>query len=93
MIFNLTTNQLFKVKDHSLAICSFKNDGPVIGETELSTFSPFNGNYKCVSNANSNTYQIGMDSQGRNKLTNLKCDENGMSYFSISEIEVWEVIF
>jgi hypothetical protein len=92
MIFNLTTKQLFKVKDHSLAIWPFKNDGPVFGEAGLSTFSPFNGSNKCVSNANSNTYQIGIDSQGRNKLTNLKCNEFGMSFFSISEIEVWEII-
>jgi hypothetical protein len=93
MIFNLTTKQLFKVKNHSLAIYCYKNDGPVFGEAELTTFSPFNGNYKCVSNANSNTYQIGMDSQGRNKLTNLKCNKKGMSEFSISEIEVWEIMY
>jgi len=43
----------------------------VFGEFELYTLSPFNGNSRGVSEANKSSYEIGIDSEGRNKLTNL----------------------
>jgi hypothetical protein len=37
-----------------------------------------------------------MDSEGRNMLTDLKCKKingNEVSEFSVSELEVWEIVF
>ena len=49
---------------------------------------PFNGEGKCISNANGQSYAIPMDEAGNNMLTNKK---DGI--FTITEIEVWKVKF
>jgi hypothetical protein len=58
---------------------------------------PFNEDKNCWSHANEGVYHIGIDSEGRNKLTNLKCEKNDLgseiSEFSISELEVWAIVF
>lgn len=56
--------------------------------TELSANDePFNGDNKCHSDGNRPGYQIDIDADGNNMLTNQK---NGD--FTITELEVWEVI-
>ena len=92
MLFNLTTRKFFKCINHEIAIYCCKDRGPVFGSAELFASEPFNGNNKCYSNANNLGYKIEEDNEGINTLTSLKC-EYGWSYFSISELEVWEVIF
>ncbi len=54
---------------------------------ELGVEEPFNGENKCRSSANKDGYRIG-EQDGINMLTNLKD-----GYFTITEIEVWEVEF
>ncbi len=57
---------------------------------------PFNGEGKSFSVANLKGYNIPMDNKYKNMLTSLKCEVNilcAICYFTISEIEVWEVIF
>ena len=94
MLFNLTTRKLFKCIKHDIAIKCDKDWGPVFGQGELRADEPFNGNNKCFSNANNSGYKIEKDSQGISMLTNLKCNWYGLiSDFTISELEVWEVIF
>jgi hypothetical protein len=95
MLFNLTTRQLFKSQDHSKAFKYYKSDGPQFGIAELHATEPFNGNNKCRSLVNEPGYKIEMDSEMISKLTNLKCTSIGYttSYFTITEFEVWEVIF
>ncbi len=63
--------------------------GPVFngGFTELGVYSPFNEEGKCFSSANQAGYKISVDQNGNNMLTNKKDRE----YFTITEIEVWEV--
>jgi hypothetical protein len=58
---------------------------------------PFNGHNYCYSSVNLSSYSIGMDSEMKSKLTNLECvktvKEILTSFFTISELEVWQVIF
>jgi hypothetical protein len=74
----------------------------VFGDSELGAREPFNHYDNCYSFANNNGYRIKMNYSKKNKLTNLKCDpldsddddpEWYSSNFTISELEVWEVIF
>jgi hypothetical protein len=59
------------------------------GESDLSAFyEPFNGDRNCRSYANKPGYRIPVDEDGRNMLTNKED-----SSFTISELEVWEVVF
>ena len=49
-----------------------------------------------MSKINNPVYIIGMDSESKNMLTNLKCENIGdktFCKFTISELEVWEIIF
>ena len=60
------------------------------------TSEPFNEINNCWSFPNKSGYRITIDSESKSNLTNLKCDGcDGvlMSLFTISELEVWEVIF
>ena len=95
MLFNLTTRKLFECKKHEWAIkCG--NYGPFFGNYELVASEPFNGTNKCWSLANQDVYRIGIDSQSRSMLTNLKCEKKygfDECRFTISELEVWEIIF
>ena len=97
MLFNLTTHQLFKSQDHSQAILCYKGCGIEFGNSELGANETFDGNNKCYSYANFPGYRIEIDSKKINKLTNLKCIAGILnkwkSDFTISELEVWEVIF
>jgi hypothetical protein len=89
----MTTQQLFKSQDHSVAFRCAKGYGPVFGNGELYAYEPFNGNNKCYSCANRDGYRIEMDSEWVNKLTNLKCGHGYFCPFTISELEIWEVTF
>ena len=87
---------MFKCKDHSKAIKCGKDWGPKFGISELQAFEPFNGDNKCMSLANKDGYQIPLDSESNSMLTNLKCEykfEDFLCSFTVSELEVWEVIF
>jgi hypothetical protein len=56
----------------------------------------FNEEKNCYSFVNCEGYRIPIDFEGKSMLTNLKCEDKFGSYvseFTISEIEVWEVIF
>ena len=105
MVFNLTTRKLFKCQDHEHAIYCAGVLGPQFADS-LSAFGPFNEDNAGESYVNQLQYPIETDSNNRNKLTNLICTE-GRAYgpsedqvtreyhskFTISELEVWEVIF
>jgi hypothetical protein len=93
MLFNLTTRKLFKCIEHGHAIYCKNDYGPAFGNGELYASEPFNGNNKCWSYGNGPGYKIEKDSQGISMMTNLKCDGFSTSYFTISELEVWEIIF
>ena len=96
MLFNLTTRNAFKLQDHTKAIYCGKDWGPNFGNGELYAADPFNGNNKCGSFVNSDGYRIKMDSESKSNLTKLKCVQfrgDYISEFTISELEVWEVIF
>ncbi len=70
--------------------------GPRFGYSELTASESFNRDKGCRANANLSGYHIGMNSEGRNMLTNLKCEKKKLlmqTNFTISEIEVWEIIF
>jgi hypothetical protein len=95
MLFNLTTRQLFKSQDRYKAISYDNRCGPEFGSAELTATEPFNGNNKCWAHINGAGYKIEMDSEKISKLTNLKFKYIGVytSNFTITELEVWEVIF
>jgi hypothetical protein len=97
MLFNLTTQQLFKCIKHHWAIRFYKDYGPWFGNSELlALLQPFNRDNACLSSANRDGYQIEMDNEKINKLTNLKCEsefEFDRCDFTISELEVWEIIY
>jgi hypothetical protein len=79
-----------------MAIVCGKDNGPYFGNGELAAEEPFNGDNKCYSYANRGGYNIGKDRESRSMLTNLKCEWQFIGYesrFTISELEVWEVIF
>ncbi len=72
--------------------------GPSFGMKEFLVLEPFNGELSGCLKVSGFTYSISIDSEGRNKLTDLQCEtnENGLkefSRFTISEFEVWEIIF
>ena len=95
MLFNLTTRCTFKSQKHDEAIHCYKDSGPYFGLGELITDDlPVDEDNNCCSNVNEAGYRIGKDSKGRNMLTNLVC-EYGYCYseFTISELEVWEIVF
>jgi hypothetical protein len=97
MLFNLTTRKLFKCSKPECAIRCRKDRGPQFGVSELlALYEPFNGKNACWSNANKDSYRIGLDSESRSMLTNLRCEYSAGSdrcEFTISELEVWEVVF
>jgi hypothetical protein len=85
-------------KGKGKGIRCWKYRGPEFGNGELeATNEPFNGNRACQSWSwnSGGTYNIGVDSQGRNMLTNqLSEDGRGgdkVCYFKISKLEVWKV--
>jgi hypothetical protein len=58
--------------------------GPYFGYDELLACAPFNGKEKCNSYPNSAAFNIPVDAEGINMLTNQKNNR-----FTISELEVW----
>jgi hypothetical protein len=92
MLFNLTSKNHFPNKKTGKEIRLDCDNGPCFSGGdywELSTFGePFNGDGKCVSCANEPGYGIPVDGAGINQLTKKKG-----ARFTISEIEVWEVIY
>ncbi len=96
MLFNLSTRNIFKPRDETIAIQCGKDRGPCFGIYELLSSEPFNGNKKCSSYVNSDGYYITMDSEFKSNLTNVECQYGLSKYnseFTISELEVWEIIF
>jgi hypothetical protein len=69
------------------AICNYYEHGPYFGDLELAANSePFNESLNCTSMEKVNIYRI--DKIGRNNaLTN-----KDSCAFTITELEVWEVI-
>jgi hypothetical protein len=85
-------------KGESRGISCRKYRGPSFGICELEAYSePFNDKDACNSWSwgHGGTYNIGVDSQGRNMLTNKLSEDEGYGnkpcWFTISELEVWEV--
>ena len=93
VLFNLTTRIAFKVRDHFQAIRCEKYCGPHFGDGELCADEPYNGNNSGKSFVNEACYSITMDSESKNNLTNLYGFGVRSCYFTINELEVWEVIF
>ena len=87
MVFNLSCERYFLNKEVGKEIWIRRDNGPVFGRAELGAWKePFNAKKSCWSNANHASYQIPIDKDGKNMLTNL---EDG--FFTITEMEVWEV--
>ena len=91
VIFNLTNFQKYKSQSGKNAIFCRRDKGPCFGDTQMgfdlgAETTPLNLN--CISKSRESPYLIQEDSDGRNLLTNL-IDKNN---FTISELEVWEVI-
>ncbi len=85
-------------KGKSYSIVCRKDKGPTFAIGELEAWNqPFNGKDACRSWFwdDGNIYNIGVDSQGRNMLTNQPSyDANFgglLCQFTISELEVWKV--
>lgn len=97
MLFNLTTRKLFKCIQKSLAIKYFNTFGPKFGDSELGIRCTFDGEMNnCYSVANRGGFMIEINYEGKNMLTNLKCEDNilgKISRFTVSELEEWEIIF
>lgn len=91
MLFNLSSRNCFpSIKGNQIEIKCRSDHGPYFssgsgGELTASD-EPFNEYEKCCSLANKPGYHIPIDDLGNNMLTNKK---NG--YFTITELEVWEV--
>jgi hypothetical protein len=88
-LFNLSSSRQFtntgKGGIYCLSGCGprFESDDDVC---ELIACEPFNGDGNCISNANKPGYKIVIEG-GKNMLTN-----NKDGWFTISELEVWEVV-
>ena len=95
ILFNLTTGKFFKSVYHNRAIECNTALGPGFGYSELiAQYEPFNKDRACRSRAYQNGYSIDMDKEYINKLTNLERTFGDVECkFTISELEVWEVIF
>ena len=88
MLFNLTDQLKFPCLESDNAIFCYHDYGPCFGgqNAELVAWQPFNEENNGGSISKQTVYDIGVDKQGKNKLTNQKSE-----YFTITEIEVWEV--
>ena len=95
ILFNLTTHRLFKSKDHSKAIKCSRGLGPCFGDEELIAFEPFNRENQCRAYVNQSGYRVDKDQENYNMLTNTqsKNSQSKLTIFSISELEMWEVIY
>ena len=67
--------------------------GPSFGDALRAWYEPFNGDNVCVSVSNQDEYsRIGVASSGASDLTQTTLID-GRYWFTISELEVWEVAF
>ena len=86
MLFNLSQEREFKNTGTGEEIYCQSDYGPYYGGTELAAFGQrFNGYGYCRSDANEDTYKIPLK-DGKNTLTN-----KAGNYFTITELEIWEV--
>ncbi len=75
MLFNLTTNKKFIIKNSEMAILCYNTRGPNFGDTELAAFDePYNGEKNCWSYVNRDAYAIPEGEDGTNMLINEKCN-------------------
>ena len=91
MLFNLNSRRHFPSKRTGSDVWSHKEMGPCFMEgsgCELGVFEPFNGEDSCQSIAKLPGYQITVDINGVNMLTNKK-----NAKFTITELEVWQVTY
>jgi hypothetical protein len=89
-LFNLSSSRQFTNTGKGGIHC-YSGYGPRFGRdgyVELDAWEPFNGYGKCVSWANGSGYKIVIEG-GKNILTNNKDGD----FFTITELEVWEVTF
>ena len=95
MLFNLTTHASFPCKGPSSAIFCDKDYGPLFGREELKALvEPFNKENACISYTNDSAYNIPLNSEGINMLTNMKNNRFGtLCRFTITELEVWGVSY
>jgi hypothetical protein len=89
-LFNLTSSRQFKGSNNAGIYC-FTNCGPVFNANgyyfELYARESFNGDKNCDSSVNQPGFGIGRDADGNNLLTDKKGE-----YFTITELEVWQII-
>ena len=96
MIFNLTRKRCFPCKDPKNAIRSWKYRGPEFGISELTVVinKQFNESDTGLSQAEENSYNIPIENNDINMLTNIKMKSNERkSNFTLSELEVWSATF
>jgi hypothetical protein len=96
MLFNLTTHASFQCKHPSYAISCSKDRGPSFGYNELSAVNePFNKENACRSDTNDVAYNIPLNSEVINMLTNMKRNvfSPNCCNFTITELEVWGVSY
>jgi hypothetical protein len=85
MLFNLSQQTQFKNHRTGEEIYCQSGWGPCYGHGELDVCQPFNGDGRCLSLANKDTYKIPLK-DGKNALTNKEDGD-----FTITELEIWEV--
>ena len=86
ILFNLSDEKIFNCEQASAAIQCNGGQGPCFGARDLVSFAPFNVENKFAS-FTKNTYNIGVDKEGRNMLTGSKSER-----FTIIEMEVWQIM-
>ena len=90
MLFNLSSQRHFPNSQKGYAIGCYSSYGPIFAggsAAELTAFEPFNEDGRCISDENKVGYNIRIE-DGKNTLTNQKD-----GFFTITELEVWEVKF
>ncbi len=103
VVFSLSRQQSFNVKNADHAIYCDKTCGPYFGNSLKAFYQPFNGFDRCLSRQDTNYEDIYSENKSLNLLTNKKRpklyddddqqDDENDDEFSISEIEVWQVQF
>ena len=78
----------FPVEDHKHAVNCYRNGGPKFGFGELSAGTePFDKDNCCSSWTHKTGFNIPESTEGVNELTQIVG-----GYFTIDELEVWEVL-
>ena len=92
VLFNLTNQTAFKVIDTDKAITCWKDYGPYFTAALYTRDEPFNGGDRCMS-ACTGTYESQLDSDGFDRLIQSEALLEVLTWFSITELEVWAVKF